>query len=275
MQIVIPMAGAGKRFLDAGYKDIKPLILVHGRPMVQHVAEFFPGEENFLFICSNEHLQDIKVKSILQGIKPGAKITGIDFKPRHGVVYAVLWAKEYIHDDEPIIFSYCDYNIHWDYEGFKNFTRATGADGVVLSYSGFHPHLLGPNFYEGVNIDESGKIKEIKEKHSFSLNKQNSWHSCGLYYFKSGRLAKKYFERHLKSPPHENGEYYISTVYNELIKDGLTCLSYPLEFFCQWGTPEDLAEYTMWTERARNLYEPKDAIEKQTLEYWKKYLSLT
>jgi len=32
MQIIIPMSGIGKRFIEAGYKDPKPLIKVDGIP---------------------------------------------------------------------------------------------------------------------------------------------------------------------------------------------------------------------------------------------------
>ena len=39
INIVIPMAGMGKRFADAGYKDPKPFIDVLGKPMIQHVIE--------------------------------------------------------------------------------------------------------------------------------------------------------------------------------------------------------------------------------------------
>ena len=53
MQIIIPMSGIGKRFIDAGYKDPKPLIQVEGKPIIQHVVERFPGETKFIFICND------------------------------------------------------------------------------------------------------------------------------------------------------------------------------------------------------------------------------
>lgn len=35
INIVIPMAGAGSRFAKEGYKDPKPLIQIHGTPMIK------------------------------------------------------------------------------------------------------------------------------------------------------------------------------------------------------------------------------------------------
>lgn len=39
LQIIVPMAGAGSRFAVAGYKDPKPLIPVHGVPMIKVVID--------------------------------------------------------------------------------------------------------------------------------------------------------------------------------------------------------------------------------------------
>ena len=57
MQIIIPMSGIGKRFLDAGYKIPKPLIEINQKPMIAHILDMFPGETNFKFICNSEHLK--------------------------------------------------------------------------------------------------------------------------------------------------------------------------------------------------------------------------
>ena len=267
------MAGSGKRFVDAGYSTIKPLIKVQGKSMVEYVVNLFPGEDNFLFICSNEHLEKTNLKSVLLQKKPQGKVMGIN-RHNKGPVLSVLEVLEEISDAEPVIFSYCDYNLAWDYQNFKNFAQASNADGIVVSYTGFHPHLLGPNFYAGVKTNGQGQILEIKEKYSYHPDKLKGWHSCGMYYFKSGGLAKKYFAQHAAGRPHENGEYYISTVYNDMIKAGLMCLNYPVNYFCQWGTPEDLKEYETWMQRLANGYKPSNADEEQSYKYWSEFLNL-
>ena len=62
MQIIIPMSGEGKRFLNAGIKTPKPLIVVEGKPIIHHVIDLFPGEKNFIFICNNDHLNNNNLK---------------------------------------------------------------------------------------------------------------------------------------------------------------------------------------------------------------------
>ena len=39
LTIVVPMAGRGSRFADAGFKDPKPLIPVKGVPMIKLVID--------------------------------------------------------------------------------------------------------------------------------------------------------------------------------------------------------------------------------------------
>ena len=58
LNIVIPMAGRGSRFADAGYKMPKPLIDIHGRPMIEYVTNNIrPNcEHRFIYICQQEHL---------------------------------------------------------------------------------------------------------------------------------------------------------------------------------------------------------------------------
>lgn len=267
------MAGSGQRFINAGYKIIKPLIEVGGKPIIEYVVNFFPEEEDFLFICNSRHLLETNLREILLKLKYGSDIVEIDGHKK-GPVSSVLAVLDKIKDNEPVIFSYCDYNIFWDYSAFKKFAVTTSADGIVVSYTGFHPHLVGSNFYAGVKTAENGKILEIKEKYCYHPDKLQGWHSCGMYYFKSGEIAKKYFTKHAAGKPHGNGEYYISTVYNDMIKEGLVCLNYQVKYFCQWGTPEDLQEYQLWMERIKNNYQPKNQEEKNILKYWEDFTGL-
>ena len=53
INIVIPMAVAGSRFNVAGYTDPKPLIPVHGKPMIKLIIENLTPlqQHRFIFIC--------------------------------------------------------------------------------------------------------------------------------------------------------------------------------------------------------------------------------
>ena len=70
MQIVIPMSGFGERFRKVGYSVPKPLIMIDGKTIIQHVVEMFSNKDDFIFICNEDHLLNPKysMKSILQQI---------------------------------------------------------------------------------------------------------------------------------------------------------------------------------------------------------------
>ncbi|TSC91513.1 MAG: hypothetical protein CEN90_311 [Parcubacteria group bacterium Licking1014_17] len=247
MQIIIPMAGLSERFIRAGYKKPKPLIKIDDACMIEHVIRLFPGEKNFLFICNKIHARNFNLEKILKKVCPSGKIQLIDYK-NSGPVSSIVECFKNIADEEPAIVNYCDFNMHWDFGHFKRKIVFDNLDGAVVCYTGFHPHLLRYNFYAGVKSEPSGRILEIMEKHSFTPNKFDSWHSCGAYYFKSGAMMKKYFMKLVNKKQKINGEYYVSMVYNEMIKDGLNCGIYPINYFCQWGTPSDLRDYLYWSE---------------------------
>lgn len=252
MQIVIPMSGSGSRFKEAGYRDPKPLIKVDGRPIIEHVVSMFPGESDFTFICSKEHLATTDMAATLTRIAPKGKIVPID-PHKLGPVYAVLMAKDHLDDEKPTIVSYCDYFAWWDYAHFKKTMKELGCEGSVPCYRGFHPHLILPNLYAGVRTNERNELVEIREKYSFTPNKMETWQSSGAYYFKSGALVKKYFQRLIDRRISCKHEYYVSLVYNLLVEDSLVTTVYPQDYFCQWGTPQDLEIYQVWSNYFANL----------------------
>lgn len=241
------MSGLGKRFQDAGYKDIKPLIPVHGKPIIEWVVSMFPGNHDFIFICREEHLKSTPLRSELQRIAPGGRIISIEGH-KLGPVYAVSKVFDLINDEEEVICNYCDFFQDWDFSHFAETVRQKQVAGAIPCYTGFHPHLLHPeNLYASCRKDYDDLLLEIREKYSFESDKTKAFHSGGTYYFSSGNVLKKYFSLLMQEEHSLNGEYYISLVYNLLVRDGLKVLVYDqVPHFCQWGTPGDLEEYLNW-----------------------------
>ncbi|MCC6187617.1 MAG: NTP transferase domain-containing protein [Anaerolineales bacterium] len=246
MQIVIPMAGRGERFVRAGYDTIKPLIEVDGRPMVAHVVDLFPGETDFVFICARDHLEETPLRRVLRQAAPGSRIVGVA-PHKLGPVHTALAAAEHIADDEPVILNYCDFFARWDYADFKRELAARDPAGALTAYRGFHPHSLGPNLYAYMR-EQDGYLLEIKEKGCFTDQRTNEYASSGTYYFRSGALLKRLFRQAVENELATDGEFYASSPYNLLVAAGLPVYIYELPNFVQWGTPEDLHEYQAWSD---------------------------
>lgn len=255
MHIIIPMSGVGNRFIEAGYVDPKPLIVIDGKPIIEHVCDLFPGETKFTFICNFKHLEETNMRQVLTSIKPNANIVEI---PNHkkGPVYAVSLIEDLIEDEDEVIVNYCDFGSYWDYEDFLKHTRERDADGAIPAYKRFHPHMLGSTNYAFMRDDKQWML-EIKEKEPFTNNRNNEYASNGTYYFKKGKFVKKYFNELMQKDINLNGEYYVSLIYNLLVADGLKVSIYDIEHMLQWGTPQDVDEYNSWSKYFRNAIEEK------------------
>ena len=260
MHIVIPMAGVGNRFIKAGYKEPKPLIKINGKTIVGHACDIFPNETKFTFICNAKHLADTNMREELLKIQPNANVIEI---PNHteGPVYTVLQILDLIEDDEEIIINYCDFGIYWDYEDFLKHTRDRDADGAVVSYNKFHPHMFSGTNY-AISTDTKQWMLEIKEKEPID-DAMEKYVSNGTYYFKKGSILKKYFKELIDEKITYNDEYYVSLVYNLLVKDNLKVSIYNIHHMLQWGVPEEVEDYNYWSDYFSSLTkEPKAFLSK-------------
>lgn len=241
------MSGIGQRFIDVGYSIPKPLIKIGDKTIIEYVIGLFPGEENFTFICNSQHLTKTNMREVLNEVCPKGKIIEIQ-EHKLGPVYSVNSVMDLVNENEPIIVNYCDFFMIWDYSDFKKTVFDNNCYGAIPCYTGFHPHLLhNNNVYASCKLDNEKQLIEIKEKYSFNEDKTKAHHSAGTYYFKDAKTMKKYFNKVLEKKINFNREYYVSLVYNFLVQDKLPVYIYDkINYFCQWGTPEDLAEFKYW-----------------------------
>lgn len=252
------MSGVGKRFIDSGYTNPKPLIEVDGKPMIQHVVNLFPGIEDIIFICNEFHLKNTNMRELLKTISPNSKIIEIPDNLKKGPVFAVSQIFGSIQDDKEIIISYCDYSTVWDFNEFLKIKN--DYDGLIPSYIGFHPHMLGSDNYAFCKIKDD-QVIEVKEKTPFTKNKMQEFASNGCYYFKNGLMVKKYFTELIDSDINVNGEYYVSLVYNLLVRDGFKIGVFEIQKMLQWGTPYDLEIYKGWSKYFNDSKKQKNKVE--------------
>jgi NDP-sugar pyrophosphorylase family protein len=256
MKIIVPMSGFGERFRKAGYNLPKPLIEIDGKPIIAHVIDMFPGEADFIFICSEDHLNDpdYKMQLILEKYCPSGKIVGIA-PHKLGPIHAVLQIAHLVDSTEPVLVNYCDFTCYWDWQHFKHFVEVTACVGCIPAYKGFHPHTLGSTNYAYLR-ESNGWVQDIQEKQPYTSNRMEEYASSGTYYFSSGRAMLDAFHKAFEQDLSIGGEYYVSLAYKPLLSVGLPVSVYDLQHFMQWGTPEDVAEYRYWSSAFRQLCTP-------------------
>ena len=272
MKIIIPMAGKGDRFVRAGYKAPKPLIKINNKKMIiEYILDMFDPEEQVYFICNKTHIESTDMEAILKGLSPGCKIFTID-DHKKGPVHTVLdsGVMNKIDDDDEVIVSYCDNPSPWDYEHFKKWVKVRKAAGCVISHNGFHPHRLNSTFMAHIKEDD-GKLIEIKEKEPYTENPMNEHASTGIYYFNKASYIKKYFVEAVNEDLNYNGEYYVTLVYNLLVRDGLDVYSYLTEFVNVFGTPDEVENFEAWQTILKGSQVKNEDDLLKCYNYWKKY----
>ena len=243
-RVVILMAGSGERFRREGYREIKPLLDVAGKPAVARLIERFPPSWRFVFICDEAHLRATELRRVLLECAPSAEIVGIKGH-KEGPVRTLLDGAAAIGDGDPVLVNYCDFSFDWDPGDFLDFAERTACEGAIFCYRGFHPHCLGANMYAYCR-ESGGRILEVREKACFTSDRTQEYASSGTYYFASGKLAKQYCSRAVAEGLSTQGEFFVSMAYNPMIQDGRPVRIYELAHFLQWGTPADLEDYVYW-----------------------------
>jgi HAD superfamily hydrolase (TIGR01509 family) len=230
MNVLIPMAGAGSRFVNAGYTFPKPLIEVNGKPMIQVVVEDLNIEGQYIYIVRKEHYEKYSMKYMLEMITPGCKIIQIDHLTE-GAACTTLLAKEYINNDEQLLIANSDQYVEWDSSDFMYSVQGEGIDGGILVFYNTHPKWS----YAKVNKD--GFVTEVREKVVVSDKA-----TVGIYHWKKGRDYVRYAEQMIRENIRVNGEFYVCPVYNKAIEDGKRFKTYSIDRDKMWGlgTPEDL-----------------------------------
>jgi len=231
MNVLIPMAGAGSRFQQAGYTFPKPLIDVKGKPMIQLVVENLGIDANFIFVVQKEHREKYNLDTLLNLIAPNCKIVEVDGMTE-GAACTALLAKEHIDNDNPLFFANSDQFVEWDSTEFMYKMNETDADGGIVSFRATHPK------WSFAKVDENGIVTEVAEKNPIS-----DIATVGYYYWKKGSDFVKYAEDMIEKDIRVNNEFYVCPVFNQAIEDGKEIRTFDIPKMWGLGTPEDLKYY--------------------------------
>jgi len=236
MNILIPMAGRGSRFEQAGYTFPKPLIDVNGKPMIQVIAENLNVDATFIYVVQKEHREKYNLDTLLKLITPNCKIVEVD-TVTEGAACTTLLAKEYINNDEPLLMANSDQFVEWDSNEFMYKMIEQSVDGGIVTFKSTHPK------WSFAKIDDSGYVTEVAEKNPIS-----NIATVGIYYWKTGSDYVKYAEQMIEKNMRINNEFYVCPVFNEAIGDGKKIKTFDVPRMWGLGTPEDLVQFLKYYE---------------------------
>lgn len=230
MNVLIPMAGAGTRFVEAGYSFPKPLIDVEGKPMIQLVVENIGIDANYIYICQKEHRERFNLDTMMNLITANNDIVDIDYVTE-GAACTALLAEDLIDNDSPLFFANSDQYVEWNPVEFMYKMQETQCDGGIVTFKATHPKWSFAKI-------EDGYVTEVAEKDPISDDA-----TVGFYYWKHGRDFIKYAKQMIAKNIRVNNEFYVCPVFNEAIEDGKKIKAYHVDEMWGLGTPEDLQAY--------------------------------
>ncbi len=237
INIIIPMAGAGSRFVKEGYKNPKPFIDVLGKPMIFHVVDNISiAGAKYFFICQKQHLKDFG-DILIEGIKQRTFIKDFEIITvddlTEGAACTVLKCKPFIDNNDELLIVNSDQLVEKD-DVHKSvlFFEKNDTDGGIICF--FNKSLK----WSYVSINENKQISRVVEKQVISDHA-----TVGIYYFKHGKDFVSAAENMIRKNDRVNGEFYVCPVYNYLILEDKKVIPYFINQMYGLGTPEDLEKY--------------------------------
>ncbi len=237
LTIVMPMAGRGKRFQDEGYALPKPLIPVHGKPMVEVVLDNLrPSQPHqFVFVLLEEHVREHRIDAFVKELEPSCKIVVVD-GVTEGAACTVLLAREWIDTDAPLMVANCDQWIDIDINDYLAAMDREEADGLIMTMWADHPK------WSYVRFGEDGRIVEVVEKQVVSNEA-----TVGIYNYRRGQDFVEAADRMIGKNLRVNNEFYVAPAYNEMIADGKKIIIHNVgrEYAGMYGLgiPSDLKQF--------------------------------
>jgi NDP-sugar pyrophosphorylase family protein len=210
INIVLPIAGRGSRFVEKGYTLPKPLIPVHGVPMIEVVVNNIkPNREHqFTFLVLKEHLDKFDMEKTLKRVAPGCNIITVD-QVTEGAACTVLLARDIINNDDELMLANSDQWVDININDYLESYAAPECSGLIMTMWADHPK------WSYVGFDKDGSIDRVVEKEVISNEA-----TVGIYNFKKGSDFVSAAEEMIAVDDRVNNEFYVAPAYNYLIKRG-------------------------------------------------------
>lgn len=243
--ILIPMAGAGSRFVEEGYTTPKPLLPILGKPMVVSAANALPKGDKFIFVVRDFQISDYQIDEHLAEHFPNVQMVVLDHLTE-GQAVTCLKAKELINNENSLVIGASDNGMIYNQEAFQNLTNET--DCIVFTFRKNPAVLANPQAYGWVKIDVNNDITEMSVKKPISETPINDHSVVGAFWFKTGKLFVEAAERMIAQKRKINNEFYVDECINDVIQLGYKAKVFEVEHYICWGTPNDYKTFQYWEE---------------------------
>ncbi len=231
MNIIIPMAGMGKRMRPHTLTVPKPLLPIAGKPIVQRLVEDIaavckePINEVAFIIGDFGLAVEIQLLKIAESIGAKGRIYYQD--EALGTAHAVLCATPALTGE--VIIAFADTLFKAQFELDKS------ADGTIWVHK-----VSNPNQFGVVKLDEQNNITDFIEKPTTFVS---DLAIIGIYYFKDGDNLLSELQYLIDNDIKEKGEYQLTNALENMKNQGLIFKPGEVEEWLDCGN-KDATVYT-------------------------------
>ncbi|MCB0428576.1 MAG: glycosyltransferase family 2 protein [Flavobacteriales bacterium] len=236
MNMVIPMAGEGRRFMEAGYTIPKYMIEVRGKTLLEWSVDSLPLDlcTNLIFVALETHEEKWKIERWIRNLYPHRFEIQVVFLKgvTRGQAETALHAKQHMDMENPLLV----YNIDTQFRSsaLKRQLLREDVDGVLGAFTSNEPR------FSYAELDAAGRfVSRVAEKIVISANALT-----GLYHFKDPADFIHVAESHIQSNFRTGGEFYVAPVYNDLIAQGKRYVVDMAQEVNILGTPEEMKMFS-------------------------------
>ena len=204
------MAGRGARFADAGYKDPKPLIDIHGKRMIEVVINNLTPicEHRFIFVCQKKHVLAYNLDAIFANACKNYEIVTINGFTE-GAAITALKARAFFDNDAPLMIANSDQWVDLDINNYLQDMENRNLSGSMLTMKASDPK------WSYAKVNGNGYVSEVVEKVVISDEA-----TVGIYNFSKGSDFCYFADFMVKENIRSNGEFYVAPVYSYMADKG-------------------------------------------------------
>ena len=210
IQLVIPMAGLGSRFAQAGYKVLKPLIPIHGAPMISVVTSNLmdPRIGHIVLVCQRATMENLDLRSIINPGPAQLTILAVD-EITDGPAGTLEVARPALDMNLPLVVANSDQYLDSQLNDFYDDLSTGTYDGEILAMRDSDPK------WSFARVNDDGLLLELREKVVIS-----DLATVGIYGYARADLAFDAIAKMREARDTTNGEYYVGPAYNYLVESG-------------------------------------------------------
>ncbi|MEK6706811.1 MAG: NTP transferase domain-containing protein [Candidatus Poribacteria bacterium] len=237
MQLLMPMAGLGSRF---GIETPKPLIQVLGKPMFLSALQHLPACNRHILVVRKGFQERILIHD------QNAKVVALD-QVTEGQAITCELAVNQLEKDKPVFVSSCDHGMVWNQARWKD-QLAQCPDLIVWGQRNYPGADRTAEAFAYIETEkDSDRIRHVSVKEP--LDRQNPRKDLllvGTFYFGTAKLMLDLIAELKRRNLRIKNEFYLDSVVNFAIEQGLDVRVFEADGYLCWGTPEALDEFNYW-----------------------------